>query len=128
MFPVLGASPQNFSEIMAQQTSEQAALSAKAVPRSLKDIQEEEAFLQWWEAESARVQEEEEVAKTTEASLRGGQRGRGRGRGRGHNDASGRGRGRGDFRGRAERGTVDGVRGRFVNQNASRGHAHNGGI
>ena len=130
MFPALGASPQNLSEIMAEQKSEQKALSAKAVPRSLKEIQEEEKFLQWWEAESARVREEEEaVARMKEESLRGSQRGRGRGRGRGQGHSGGRGRGRGDVRGRGEssRGRDDGMKGRDVNSHANRSHLHNSG-
>jgi inhibitor of Bruton tyrosine kinase len=109
MFPALGSSPQNLADIIAQQTSEQAALSAKAVPRSLKEIQEEEQFLQWWEQESQRVQEEEElVTRKTEMS------GRGRGRGRGR---PGRGRGRG--RGESIRGRGDGDvrRGVYVHNN-----------
>src|SRR5277367_1437852 len=85
-FPVLGSSPQNLADIIAQQTSEQKALTAKATPRSLKEIQEEEQFLQWWEQESQRMKEEL-AAQTAEMSMRGrgrGQRGRGGdGRGRG---------------------------------------------
>jgi inhibitor of Bruton tyrosine kinase len=93
---VLGSSPQNLAEIIAQQTSEQAALTAKAAPRSLKDIQEEERFLQWWERESLRVRREEEIAR--------GKEGEGRGRGRGRGGRDGRG-GRG-WRGRGGAGLV----------------------
>jgi inhibitor of Bruton tyrosine kinase len=121
MFPVLGSSPQNLSDIIAQQASEQKALSAKTSPRSLKEIQEEEQFLQWWEQESQRVQEEEEiVAKMREMSMRE-ERGRGqktRGSGSGGGGGRGRGmRGRGDGKGR---GRGDAVRGDF-----GRGHVHN---
>lgn len=95
MFLALGSSPQSLADIIAQQTSEQAAQSAKVAPRSLKDIQEEEQFLQWWEQESQRVQEEQLLAQMPNRDGRGrggrcGTRGRGLGRGRG------RGRGRGE--------------------------------
>jgi len=96
MFPVLGTSPQNLADIIAQQTSEQAALNAKVTPRSLKEIQEEEQFLQWWEQESQRVQEEEQLlARTTQISMQDG-RGRGRGSRGGARGKGARGRGRGD--------------------------------
>ena len=112
-FPALGSSPQNLADIIAQQTSEQKALSAKATPRSLKEIQEEEQFLQWWEQESQRVKQEKELAaRTAEMSLRGrgrGQRRGGEGRGRGY-------RGRGDGKGR---GRGENIRGDF-----GRGHLH----
>jgi len=90
----------NLADIIAQQTSEQAALSAKALPRSFIEIQEEERFLLWWEQESQRVKEEEMLARTAELSMADGRgRGRGRARGRGRGDGRGRG-GRGDHRGR----------------------------
>ena len=107
-FPVLGSSLQNLADIIAQQTSEQKALNAKAGPRSLKEIQEEEQFLQWWEQESQRVREDKElIARIAEMSTRGrGPRRRGRGA-----DGSGRGaRGRGDGKGR---GKSDAMRGDF---------------
>jgi inhibitor of Bruton tyrosine kinase len=113
MFPVLGASPQNLADIIAQQTSEQAALNAKALPRSLKEIQEEEQFLQWWEQESQRIKDEEELlAKAAEISMR-------EGRGRGSRGRGGRGRG---GRGRGERG-----RGDFGKGESTRGPVHNRG-
>ena len=99
MFPVLG---ENLVDIIAQQSSEQKALNAKFSPRSLKEIQEEEQFLQWWEQESQRVRGEEEiVSRIMEMSLddgegRGTRGGRGRGRG-GKGDGKGRGVGRGDL-------------------------------
>ena len=115
-FPILGSSPQNLVDIIAQQTSEQKALSAKATPRSLKEIQEEEEFLQWWEQESLRVKEEEEaIARMTELSMLDGGRERGR--------AGGGGRGRG-MKGRNAKGRGNaGVRG----QDFGRGYVHNRG-
>ena len=116
MFPILGSSPQNLADIIAQQTSEQKALNAKATPRSLKEIQEEEQFLQWWEQESLRIKEEEEevIARMTEVSMHDGGRGRGRARG-----GRGRGmRGRGDGKGRGN----PSVRG-----DSGKGYVHNRG-
>jgi len=99
MFPILGSSPQNFADIIAQQTSEQQARNAKMAPRSLKEIQEEEQFLQWWERESQRVQEEEIRIKKM-AQRRRGQRGNGGRGGRGCE------RGRGGFDGKWHGGDV----------------------
>lgn len=113
MFPALGSSPKNFADIMAQQTSEQAALNAKAMPRSLKEIQEEEQFLQWWEQESQRIKEENELAsKTAVMSVNSGGAAD-RGRGRGGRGGAGRGRGTrgggdGRRRGRGEANTLSG--------------------
>jgi hypothetical protein len=103
MFPILGFSPQNLADIIAQQTSEQKALNAKATPRSLKEIQEEEQFLQWWEQESQRVQEEEEaIGRMREISIRE-VRGRGQRGARGSGSSRGRGmRGRGDGKGKGK--------------------------
>lgn len=102
---------------MAEQTSEQKALSAKATPRSLKEIQEEEQFLQWWEQESLRAKEEEEaIARMTEMSMRGGGQERGRTRG----GVRGRGMGgRGDAKGRGNASVRGGDFGK--------GHVHNRG-
>jgi hypothetical protein len=100
----------SMADIIGQQRREQEAIKEAVVKRSLQEIQEEQAFQEWWEQESKRAQEEEAAkAKTpTSASGRGGKssggRGKSAGRGRG-----GRGRGeisRGGTRGRGkERGT-----------------------
>lgn len=99
---------------MAEQTSERKALSEKATPRSLKEIQEEEQFLRWWEQESLRVKEEEEaIAKMTEMSIRGGGQERGRTRGGRRGQRMG---GRGDANGRVN-----------TNVRGGKGHVHNRG-
>jgi hypothetical protein len=96
-FPILGSPTRNLAEIIAQQTSEQAVLAAKAAPRSLKDIQEEEQFLKWWEQEALKVRRQEEVlTQTSEAAFKENVRrrgGRGRGGVRGRGGARGGGRG-----------------------------------
>jgi inhibitor of Bruton tyrosine kinase len=58
--PVLGLS---MSEIVAQQQLEKEVVKEAVAPRDLQDIQAEQEFEEWWNRESARVQEAER--KTT---------------------------------------------------------------
>ena len=55
--PLLGAS---MADIMGQQTLEQQQVKEAVAKRSLQEIQEEQAFQEWWDQESRRAQEEEE--------------------------------------------------------------------
>jgi inhibitor of Bruton tyrosine kinase len=98
----------SMADIIGQQRREQEIIREAVAKRSLQEIQEEQAFQEWWDQESRRAQEEE-AAKTktnTSGSGRGGKtngwsRGKGGGRGRGGrgrgrgNDLAGQGRGRG---------------------------------
>lgn len=95
----------SMSDIIGQQQRELEVMKEAVAKRSLQEIQEEQAFQEWWDAESRRAQEEEAARSRSTANIpskgaKGGNaRGRsGRGRGRGRGDAgqnSGRGRGRG---------------------------------
>ncbi|CZR51978.1 related to myosin-like protein [Phialocephala subalpina] len=94
----------SMADIIGQQTREQEVIKEAVAKRSLQEIQEEQAFQEWWDQESRRAQEEEAVRNkvTASGSGRGGKgsgRGKSGGRGRGgrsRGDASqGRGRGRG---------------------------------
>ncbi|MCJ1282346.1 hypothetical protein MMC26_001669 [Xylographa opegraphella] len=93
----------SMADILSQQQTEKDIIKEAAAKRSLQEIQEEQAFQEWWNQEEAatkaRLIEEEAAAKTTVGSnSRGGKSGRaGRGRGRG---GSTRGRGRGGRGGR----------------------------
>ncbi|KAI9776407.1 MAG: hypothetical protein M1839_009604 [Geoglossum umbratile] len=78
----------SLSEIISQQQREQEIIRGTVLKRSLTEIQQEQEFQSWWEAESARVRGENE-AEAVRARF-GERRGRGRGRRRGA------GRGRGD--------------------------------
>ncbi|KAL2162246.1 hypothetical protein VTH06DRAFT_7159 [Thermothelomyces fergusii] len=119
--PLLGLSMQ---DIMGQQTRDKEQVKEAVAKRSLQEIQQEQEFQEWWDAESKRMQEEKRRAAAAAAaaseedaggdgggegsssgSKRGGRRGKGagkgqRGGGRGggagsREDKGGEGRGRG---------------------------------
>lgn len=94
----------SMSDIIGQQRREQEVIKEAVAKRSLQEIQEEQAFQEWWDQESRRAQEEEAARAKMSASgagrggKSGGGRGKGGGRGRGsksRGENSGRGRGRG---------------------------------
>lgn len=94
----------SMADIIGQQRREQEVIREAVAKRSLQEIQEEQAFQEWWDQESRRAQEEEAARNKNTASGsgkggksagRGKSGGRGRG-GRGRGEASqGRGRERG---------------------------------
>lgn len=73
------------SEIVAHQLAEKDLIKEAAAKRDLQEIQAEQEFQLWWEAESARVQEAEQkaAAKTSKKPRPRGGRGRGGGGGKG---------------------------------------------
>ena len=83
----------SMADILAQQQTEKDVLhEVKTARRSLREIQEEQAFQEWWNQEEAatraRMEAEEERSKAASASAskrsgRGGRRSRGMRRGRG---------------------------------------------
>ncbi|KAG9242107.1 hypothetical protein BJ878DRAFT_544573 [Calycina marina] len=90
----------SISDIIVQQRREQEIIKEASAKRSLQEIQEEQAFQEWWDQESKRAQEEEAaraIAATStgrsgkSARGKGASRGRG-GRGRGESSRGGRGR------------------------------------
>jgi hypothetical protein len=97
------------ADIIDLQAREQEVIKEAVKPRDLKDIQEEQAFQEWWDLESRRAQEEEmsrtrKSEKIGEPSGRNGNGGKGNGgRGKGGRGRGGRGRGGGD-RGRGRGG------------------------
>ncbi|KAK4635675.1 BTB/POZ domain-containing protein 1 [Fulvia fulva] len=78
----------SMSEIVAQQELEKNAIKEAAAKRDLQEIQAEQEFQEWWEKESARVQEAEQQA--TAAATKAPKRNRGR---RGHAGRGGKGTG-----------------------------------
>jgi hypothetical protein len=95
--PLLGLSMQ---DIMGQQTRDKQQVKEAVAKRSLQEIQQEQAFQEWWDAESRRMQEEErrrmERAGRNEREdigKRGRRGGRGKGRGGAGGGASGGGNG-----------------------------------
>ena len=85
----------SMADILSQQQTEKEIIKEAAAKRSLQEIQEEQAFQEWWDEESRKVRaEEQEVAakpatrggQGARGKVRGGNRDRGRGRGRGGAD------------------------------------------
>lgn len=86
----------NFSmaDILEQQQTEKEIFREAVAKRNLQEIQEEQAFQEWWDAESRKVRSEEASRKEAGEEERGKGRGRSKargaaaGRGRGHDDAT----------------------------------------
>jgi len=106
----------SMSDIIGQQRREQEVIKEAVAKRSLQEIQEEQAFQEWWDQESRRAQEEEAARAKGNASgagrggKSGGGRGKGGSRGRG-NKSRGENSGRGRGRGRAEDQSIAGSSG-----------------
>ncbi|KAK3349119.1 hypothetical protein B0T25DRAFT_457154 [Lasiosphaeria hispida] len=113
--PLLGFGLDTMADIIGQQRRDKEAVREAAAKRSLQEIQQEQAFQEWWDAESRRTQEEEARRVVRESRAResgegrsgksGGRRGRGGGKGRGGGGAgavSGAARGGGEVRGRGK--------------------------
>lgn len=93
----------SMADILSQQQTEKDVIKEAVAKRSLQEIQEEQAFQEWWDQESKRIQEEEAGAtKGKTISPRGGRRGSERGRSR-----RGRGRGRGGAQAEASASVTD---------------------
>ena len=85
----------SMSDILVQQQTEKDVIKEAVSKRSLQEIQEEQAFQEWWDQESKRVREqEEENAHDKSRRSSRGRRSNSRGRGRGNN-IRGKGRGSG---------------------------------
>lgn len=84
----------SMADIIGQQRREQEVIKEAVAKRSLQEIQEEQAFQEWWDQESRRAQVEEAARSKPNSSGtdKGGKSGGGRGKG----GLRGRGRGRGD--------------------------------
>lgn len=86
----------NFSmaDILEQQQTEKEIFREAVAKRNLQEIQEEQAFQEWWDAESRKVRSEEASRKEVGEDERGKGRGRSRARGAaaergsGHDDAT----------------------------------------
>ncbi|KAI5922473.1 BTB/POZ domain-containing protein [Camillea tinctor] len=106
------------ADIIGQQQREQQNVRQAVAKRSLQEIQQEQAFQEWWDQESRRMQEEEarRVAREEgrEKKKEGGRRGRsGKNRGTGGSRAGGSGGGNAPTgNNTTEAGTSDNVRGR----------------
>lgn len=105
----------SMADIIGMQQREQEVIKEAVAKRSLQEIQEEQAFQEWWDQESKRAQEEEasRAAKTsTSGSRKGGGKpdgGKGKGGSRGR---GGKGRGGSSGGGDSVRGGGGGGRGR----------------
>lgn len=91
----------SMADILSQQQTEKDIIKEAVAKRSLQEIQEEQAFQEWWDQESRKVREEEEEAiRGKTVGPGGGKTGAGRGRPKSAR-GRGRGRGRGDSSGTA---------------------------
>ena len=90
----------SMADILAQQQTEKDVIKEAVAKRSLQEIQEEQAFQEWWDQESKKVREEEEEAKGQTVGpaqeRKSNSRGKGRGTSRGRGRGAGRGRGPSD--------------------------------
>lgn len=91
--PILGLS---ISEIVAQQQFEKDVVKEAVAKRDLQEIQAEQEFQEWWEKESARVQEAERSAAAATTKSRRRPRGRGGEKGGGGNRPAKGGKGKGE--------------------------------
>lgn len=100
----IGAS---MADIIGQQAREQELVKEAVAKRSLQEIQQEQAFQEWWDQESRRAQEEESrrQARSKGKDDRGGKRGGRSGRGKGKARVS-EGGAEGDAAQKTERPTV----------------------
>ncbi|KAF2733420.1 hypothetical protein EJ04DRAFT_565089 [Polyplosphaeria fusca] len=71
----------SMTEILSLQQAEKDYVKDAASKRSLQEIQQEQQFQQWWDAESKRVMEEEEQRKRNDERASKASRGRGKTRG-----------------------------------------------
>lgn len=96
-------------EILEQQQTEKEIFREAVAKRNLQEIQEEQAFQEWWEAESRKVRSEGASREKAGEGERGRARGAAAGRCRGHDDATEEG---GEAVRRAKQGSVGKYRGR----------------
>jgi inhibitor of Bruton tyrosine kinase len=103
----------SMSDIIVQQKREQEVIKEAVAKRSLQEIQEEQAFQEWWDQESRRAQEQEDARLKPPAlgPARGGKSGGGRGKAGGRGRGGGRG-GRGGNQARADSTTATSSQGR----------------
>lgn len=110
----------SMADILSQQQMAKDIVKEAAAKRSLQEIQEEQAFQEWWDEESRKVKAEEDEAM--HQTIKGGRGVRDKVRG-GRNGSRGRGRGRG--RGGGETGEVSGGK-MPIRQNTSTGRKGRG--
>ena len=84
----------SMADILAQQQTEKDVIKEAVAKRSLQEIQEEQAFQEWWDQESKKVREEEEEAKGQTVGPARERKSNSRGKGRGNSRGRGRGTGR----------------------------------
>lgn len=85
----------SMADILSQQQTEKEIIKEAAAKRSLQEIQEEQAFQEWWDEESRRVKAVDEVAAAAKPAVRGGKGMKGKGRGGSRIRGKGKGKGGG---------------------------------
>ncbi|KAI9844635.1 MAG: hypothetical protein M1837_005487 [Sclerophora amabilis] len=80
----------SMADIISQQQAEQEVVRQTIAKRPLQDIQQEQEFMEWWDAESRKAKGEEEQEEEESRDRRGGRGGKeGKPRGRGKTGKSG---------------------------------------
>lgn len=115
--PTLGLS---MADIIDQEKRQREAVREAVAKRSLMEIQQEQAFQEWWDEESRRTQEEEARRSVRESEREEG-RARGR-RGRGGKTRGGRGGGASAAAATTNAGISEGQAARQQGQDAGRGN------
>ena len=99
----------SMADILAQQNREKEIIKEAAAKRSLQEIQEEQAFQEWWDLESRKAREAAEEAAAVRRPGGGGRGGAGKERrGRSRSERGGRGGG-GGVKGKGREGEVSGA-------------------
>ena len=104
----------SMADILAQQQTEKEVLKEAVAKRSLLEIQEEQAFQEWWDQEEKATRERMEAEEAAKSKSDRGERDRGRGgRGKGKSRGGGtgtveRGKGKAEGEGRGESATTKG--------------------
>lgn len=117
----------SMADILSQQQTEKDVIKEAAAKRSLQEIQEEQAFQEWWDEESRKVREQEDAAAAAAAAANRKSEGRSsRGRSRKSGESKqpgGKGKGGGDVEGEASAAGArgDGSRGRGGARGKGRG-------
>lgn len=128
--PLASAEPSlqlSMADILSQQQTEKDVIKEAAAKRSLQEIQEEQAFQEWWDQESRKIKDEEEAAVAAAAGRKSdGKNSRGRSRKRGGESKTSKEKGRGgggdgERKGFTAVGRGEGSRGRGGDATIARG-------
>ncbi|KAI4289296.1 MAG: hypothetical protein L6R35_001432 [Caloplaca aegaea] len=117
----------SMADILSQQQTEKDVIREAASKRSLQEIQEEQAFQEWWDQESRKAKEEEEAAAAAAAAATSRKKGGKRGEKRGTTGERRSGKGAGKDGGRDGEGGISNAGGREEGNRRAEGAKRGGG-